>query len=270
MYFTICAIIVVISLVATDFKLVMPLRDIAKDIVAWLSFTALGRPLINGYGLTQVIDPVYWTLFYEWRFYLFFPLFVLCARGWKSIIILPISAVVIHWYRDHPLEWYFLYGAVAATIIHRWPSVKKICSSPYATLLALGALAYVLHVAETAYDARIAPVLSIFFFLIAGGNTIFGVLTSRAARFLGSISYSIYLLHAISIFVVFRAITWVTPVASLSILKYWLVISACGVATVLASAATYRFIEYPFAIGYRKKSRISGATASEVAALPTR
>ena len=88
----------------------------------------------------------------------------------------------------------------------------------------------------------------VFFLLLVSGNTLFGILESRPVKFLGVISYSIYLLHNIVISVVFYHFYQIQEIDSVSPVIYWSVTAACGVIVVLLSAFCYRFVEYPFLV----------------------
>ena len=80
--------------------------------------------------------------------------------------------------------------------------------------------------------------MGLFFYIVAAGNTLGGLLVSRPARVLGTISYSLYLMQGIVLFAVqsIMSLKGATPE------KIWLYFSVCGVVLVLVSLATYRWI----------------------------
>ena len=240
--------------------------QIAKESSAWLLFTLPGNPDINGLKDTYLINTVFWSLVYEWKFYLIFPLLLFFARGWGSCVLFVGAAFLIHWYSGNNVEWYFIYGALTATIFARTPGVKKFFVGPVGSL-AVCALVFVIHRnTPTAYDPITAPLFFAVFFIIASGNTFFGMLTSRPARVLGTISYSIYLMHNFWIYLVYRFVNHWTDVSGLSIPEYWSITAGVAVLTVGISAVTYRYIEFPFMMRAGPSgwwARITGGTGGQ-------
>jgi peptidoglycan/LPS O-acetylase OafA/YrhL len=71
-------------------------------------------------------------------------------------------------------------------------------------------------------------------------------LRTGSAKVLGTISYSLYLIHCIALFVTVHAVDSLVPIASLEPLEYWLLAALAAAASVLLSACTYRYVEHPF------------------------
>ena len=69
---------------------------------------------------------------------------------------------------------------------------------------------------------------------------------SRPAKILGAISYSLYLTHCIVLFVVVGAADRLLGLESLGPTQYWLLVALAALATVVLSAVTFQFVEYPF------------------------
>jgi peptidoglycan/LPS O-acetylase OafA/YrhL len=89
------------------------------------------------------------------------------------------------------------------------------------------------------------------------GNNLFGLLKMPAAKFLSTISYSIYLLHGIVLYFGLHIVNIVYPIQSLSPFLFWLVILLTGLLVVLISAVTYRFIEHPYIERIKPKKKES-------------
>jgi peptidoglycan/LPS O-acetylase OafA/YrhL len=253
MYVVASVALIFTALALTHFRLVEPPMQIAKESSAWLLFTLPGIPDINGLKDTYVINTVFWSLVYEWRFYLIFPLLIFFARGWGSWVLLACAAVLIHWYTDNNVEWYFIYGALTATIFAKLPDIRKFFVGPVGSLVVCAVLFMIYKNTPTAYDPTMAPLFFAVFFIIASGNTMFGLLTSRPARLLGTVSYSIYLMHNFWIYLVFRLVNHFTEVPSLSIPGYWTITAGVALLTVGISAVTFRYIEFPFLNARRPK-----------------
>ena len=90
---------------------------------------------------------------------------------------------------------------------------------------------------------KLAPMvlLAVVFAIIAGGNTLYGALAWRPSRLLGEISFSIYLLHGLLLFVMFRSV--VPAPEELSVMQHWLAVSGAAPILFLASLCTFWFVE---------------------------
>jgi peptidoglycan/LPS O-acetylase OafA/YrhL len=88
--------------------------------------------------------------------------------------------------------------------------------------------------------------LTMFFCIVAAGNDLFGLLTRPAARKLGEMAYSIYMLHGLILYATFDLIVGATRSRALSPLGHWaIVIGVVIPALLLICHTTFRFIEYP-------------------------
>jgi peptidoglycan/LPS O-acetylase OafA/YrhL len=83
------------------------------------------------------------------------------------------------------------------------------------------------------------------FFAIAAGNTYFGVLSHPATRLLGTISYSVYLLHCIMLMFALKALRFVIDFNQLQLHYYTLVLIGIGGLVVIFCSLTYRWLEHP-------------------------
>jgi peptidoglycan/LPS O-acetylase OafA/YrhL len=80
---------------------------------------------------------------------------------------------------------------------------------------------------------------------IAAGNSLFGILTRPLSRAFGDISYSIYLLHGIVLYVAIRFVVGTERTAAFSPAQYWALISTCGAFLVGISVLSFRYVEMP-------------------------
>lgn len=215
--------------------------QLARELRPWLSFGFMDTGALNGVREARYINPVYWTLAYEWMFYLALPLLALFARGWPA---LALAGAVLLFGTQEPIVFNFLFGALAAVIVHRRLLDARL-ASPVLTVLPLGALgAYFLL--PGIYGLAHSVALFAFFIFVVHGSSLFGLLRTRAAKVLGTISYSIYLTHCIALFVTVHAVDRVVPMRTLDAHAYWLLAALAAAACVLLSAFTYRYVEYPF------------------------
>jgi peptidoglycan/LPS O-acetylase OafA/YrhL len=86
--------------------------------------------------------------------------------------------------------------------------------------------------------------LASFFLIVVRGNTMFGLLATRAAHRLSNISYSIYLTHGLLLSIVF-SIPGMKDIALVSPARFWAVGILLAPCLVLTSSLTYRAIERP-------------------------
>ncbi|MEI7295341.1 acyltransferase [Paraburkholderia tropica] len=244
MYLVSAALVVVTAMALTHFRINVPLVDLAAQIGSWLLFTFPGVPPINGFAQTSLINTVYWSLIYEWKFYLVLPLIGALSIRWGTWLVALGVGACITLFSPIEVEWYFIAGGAAAMAM-RIPTVPYLCQSKVASTFVLACTAAVMYWQPLVYTPGGAALLFMPFLIIAGGNTLFGLLTSKAARLLGLLSYSIYLLHNWVLYLASRLVNHYVPVASLRHTTY-VGFGACVVGiTVLLAALTYRFVEFP-------------------------
>ncbi|MEM5450540.1 acyltransferase family protein [Paraburkholderia sp. BR14263] len=255
MYLVSAALVVVTAMALTHFRLNVPLDDLATQIGSWLLFTFPGVPPINGFPQTALINTVFWSLIYEWKFYLVLPLIGALAFRWgTSGVALGVGACIAL-FSPSQVEWYFVAGCMAAMAV-RTPAIHRMCQNTFATALAIACTASVIYWQPLVYSPGGAALLFVPFLIIAGGNTLIGLLSNKAARLLGLLSYSVYLLHNWVLYLASRLVNHYVPVASLPHESY-LGFGACVVGvTVLIAALTYRFVEFP-AIQARRSASVT-------------
>ena len=257
LYFFMLAVMLIVTAIVSDFQLHEPLSVLLKNIGAWASFIILGQPNLNGVITTsQMIAGVNWTLPYEWFFYFSLPLLALLTTMRPSWPYLLFSAGAIAglWFKIYPWEpnaiysYAFLGGIVAAvTVRFLWLSrlLANSWGQKLGAVIALLCLNYVFRHYSTANSLPALAWLTVVFTILASGNSLFGLLHSRAAQILGDASYSIYLLHGLVMYITFNLILSFETAAQLSVYSYWGVIFLCTVALLTLSFATFRWIEEP-------------------------
>lgn len=223
------------------------LRDgpaaLARDLRPWLSFGFMRTGEINGLDEARYVNAVYWTLAYEWTFYVALPFLALFARGRAAAAALVAAVLVFG--AQQPVVYNFLFGAAAAWIVHRRVLERRALDTPVITLVPLAALCCY-FILSGLYGLLQSVALFGFFIFIVHGNSLFGLLRTRAARLLGLVSYSIYLTHCMALFVTVHAVDRRMPIRSLDIGEYWLLAALAAAGCVLLSALTYRYVEHPF------------------------
>ncbi|MDB6108977.1 MAG: acyltransferase [Pedosphaera sp.] len=228
----------------TGLRLAVPARDLIGDLLGmcYLGFFTLGT--INGVYANNINAGVFWSLHYEWLFYAILPFIAVCARPRRAWAFIAITLLLCLWSPEDVRPGFWV-GIVTAHVA-RQPTVRKfLCSAP-ATACLLACISLSLWGSIHGSPLLTALLLAFPFAAFACGNGIFGLLTSAAARQLGTISYSIYLLHGIVLYLGVSLVQCVVPLSALSVPECWLLCSVFGLALPLLCSLTYRYIEHPF------------------------
>ncbi len=237
------AITLMFALVAwrSDFTLHQPAHDVVVQSLRWLSF-GFWAPPINGVAETGTMTAyVTWTLPWEWKFYLALPFiaFGLRHRQKRAVFALGIAVVaLLLMFTSMPR--FFLCGFAAAVLVRdpRWLAFARTRRASLVVIVCLLATLLLFHGAF-----KLAPMvlLAVVFAIIAGGNTLYGALAWRPSRLLGEISFSVYLLHGLLLFVMFRTV--LPAPEELSAMQHWLAVIGAAPILFLASLCTFWFVE---------------------------
>ncbi len=236
---------IIIALIVTNFTLNESILSIAKNAVKFLQFK---MPTINGVSTGLIGAGVTWTLRWERSFYIALPFFAFflslnVSRIWFVIIGTITISTIFH---DQGLfSLCFVGGIVAAFIVkHNFhlEFFKKLVFGLFAVIC----LIFEMNYFQSSFQPWGLLLLSIFFIAAIADNPLLKIFSSRASQFLSTISYSIYLLHGIILFIVFKFVIGFETAKLFSPIQHWSVISGCAIILILASSLTYRFIELPF------------------------
>lgn len=234
---------------ATGWELRDSPRWLLFSMFKWVSFTVLGAPALNGMATTHLLMAgVTWTLPYEWFFYLSLPVLALLSRGqvpvgYAIVSLLGVTSFVAWGPEPHHLLSFALGAAVAGAVRH--PVLRQLVCTRIAALLALAAIALSVACFPRGNDG-ITPMLlyGVAFLIIAGGNDLFGFLSLPAARKLGEMSYSIYLMHGFVLYVGFKLVLGQVAL-NLTPVEHWLAVFGLVPLLVGLCGMTFHFIERP-------------------------
>lgn len=202
-----------------------------------------------------LINPVVWSLVVEMRVSLIFPAVALLVRRapwfvslgvgllFSSIKELKIPALAgTIWLRTSHYVLLFVVGALLAK--HRVLLRAWVARHPWASgLLGLvGVGGYYLHdfwrtPSERLRDYLIGIGATIFITLTLGSGPLQRILSHPLLGFLGEISYSLYLVHAVVLLSLLHFLSGVLPL--------WLLLAATPLISVAAGALLYRYVERP-------------------------
>ena len=256
LYWFMVAALTAIVFWVSDFVLKSPMKALVEQILIWLSFA--DYPNINKFsGTVGVVAGVVWTLKYEWLFYLTLPVQALFVRfSEKSPLpLLALAAATIGFsiwpvyipYLQVSTTYfvYFLGGAIAAWF-YTSGRCRELAKNNWITLLALVSLFLAFALYQNDFEPSQALFLALFFIPIAMGNSIFKILSVPAVMLLGEISYSVYLLHGMVIFVAFFMLLPNLMAAITTPFQLYAAMDLTGVAVVSLCWGTYSLVERPF------------------------
>lgn len=217
----------------------------AKDVLSWLSLGLITTTSINNIDILSINAGVHWTLRFEWGFYLILPILAVSLRNFKTLIMaMPLAFFAL----SSPSRGYwaiFFFGIISAHIYKKYPVIdffqRKISS-----FIPLVAIITVYFISYKPYSISQYFISMIAFLSFVYGSDMFGILKTQTAKFLGTISYSIYLLHGIVLFSVLNSVNYFYPIISIKPYLFWLLIFLCLILTILISSLTYLYIELPF------------------------
>lgn len=252
----------------SGWQLRVPPSALFEQAGHWLGFSMLKAPDVNGVPATTLLMAgVTWSLAYEWLFYLSLPALALMLRIrvpmalWIGCTVGVVPLVMNK--PDAIFPTAFVKGAIAA-FVSRQVRIATLLRAPGSGLLVLAA-AWVAMFSH-APNALVTLLVLAGFCIVACGNTVFGLLSNRAAVVLGDISYGVYLLHGLLLSFTFMFILGQEGGAAMSPTLHWAIATAIGAGVVIAAALTYRFVEAPAmkqvkrVTAWMRRGRSSGAT----------
>jgi peptidoglycan/LPS O-acetylase OafA/YrhL len=213
------------------------------DGAKWLAFTIPGHPSINGFD-AQVLGSVTWSLTDEWKFYFSLPIIGFFLKVKSPPILLIASLLVLVLWHPHGFILCGFLGGMVSAWISRTRLMGCYATSPLASVLVLFLIYAALNFSPSnEKDEAISTIfIAIAFWIIAAGNSMFGILVTPAFKVLGSMAYSIYLLHLVVIYFLLEILNIETSQSGFWVASMFLITPLL----VCFCYLTYRFIEKPF------------------------
>ena len=249
LYFLSVFFISILVFSSTNFEIHVKESVLFKEYLKWFLYHGES---INNFADTKIINAgVDWTLKYEWLFYVSLPVIYLLL--FKSHMVLKLSLLVIpivlyFWpvnllYFTSQYIILFMVGGLTSIIYTYYKAPQSIIQSKYISALTL-VLALIAVIYPRTYSFEHIVIMSVFFALVALGNDMFGTFTTIASRVLGEISYSIYLLHGIFLYVFFTFMN-VVELSEVSLNTYMIFMPLAGSIVVILCSVTFLYIEKP-------------------------
>ena len=226
---------------------------IVAECLQWLAFM---EPDINGLNGTRlIVAGVVWSLAFEWLLYFslsFIGLLVFKIKSSYTTIVFTavffalLLTVIIQFYSNLALQRLSPFaGGIVAAFLARDGQVRQKAVGKGVSALIIFLFILAVLLSPTFFEPVSYICLVLAFIGIACGNDLFGILSHATSRLLGQISYSIYLLHGLLLFITFRFVIGFPLASTLSPVIHWSIIATCGIFLVVLCSFTYRFIELP-------------------------
>lgn len=224
-----------------------PIHVVQMDALKWFTFRIFGdKPNLGGVTAGfATLAGVTLTLRHEWYFYFSLPFLALAVRSNPSAPLTILSFLAFLIWRPHePTVLAFTSGILAAMLV-RNEAVCRLARKHTTSMVALACLVVAVMNYSAPNKAISIILVGMAFNIIACGNTMFGLLLHPASRTLGEISYGIYLLHSLLLFVAFNFI--LSPEASRSLTPFfhWSLVIALTPILIFGCFITFRLIEHP-------------------------
>lgn len=198
------------ALIVANEHRVTPSVHLPVEILEWLEGQQV--PLLDVRTSYQVNAGVFWSIWWEWLFYLLvLPLMALFRQafernGMRVMLILLLTLSLLGRLSGMAIFTYlplFILGMLIAEIAS-YDRVRQVFSQRWVSMPLLAALVYVTTLFHVPYGVVTMALLGGVLLGIAAGNDMFGLLSNRGARMLGEISFCIYVLHGIVLHLAFR------------------------------------------------------------------
>jgi peptidoglycan/LPS O-acetylase OafA/YrhL len=247
---TATAAVSLVALIRNKFALASPPGVAILSLLQWLTF--YGTPDLFGYRFTyRIIAGVTWSLVYEWGFYIALPAlsysFALLRDRVRPLAVLLGFSVYFEWliYIGYDGPRYYIVFAIGMLVaeVVRNPKAAGLLRSRWAAVLGLAALLAEFLLGATAFSALPPILLAVFLAPVVAGNSYFKILSLKGSVILGEVSYGIYLLHGILLYVVVH-------LAGLSVGYYG--IPPLALLVIAVAMFMHQFVEAP-AIAFGKR-----------------
>jgi peptidoglycan/LPS O-acetylase OafA/YrhL len=238
LYLIMVGIAVLFAFATTDFRLIVSPEKLAKSIARLLTFNFVEIYDVNTADVKNQIGQI-WTLQYEWIFYALIPVFAYGMRRTKAVWPLYAGLLVCTIYSQ--LFFFFLAGAAAARLVNV-DSVRARKIWQWTGAAGLIAAIFGSH-ANPGWQQ--ACLLTPFFVAVLQGDRWYGLLGARPLRFLGKISFGIYLLHGFTLWIVSHQLVGVENFRGQSIQEATFVFALNGILAAGVGIVAYLLVERP-------------------------
>jgi peptidoglycan/LPS O-acetylase OafA/YrhL len=256
-FFSICLVFFIVA-IESDFLLKESFLNIAKATISWLFFCTNGAVDINTIEKTfQINAGIAWSLPYEWMFYFLLPIFAIIFKirvNYKILLTYTLMFLITLYINESSLKKFIPFlGGILCAVLLKSKEKANLKQTKY-TFLAMLLIFLSLFFFNKGRDIIPTIITTFIFLTIASGNSFFGILSNSFSRKFGQVTYSLYLLHGIILFIIFRFILGFEKANALTNIEYWSVISSSLFVIILVSQLTYKYIELPMMNFHKHKN----------------
>lgn len=256
LYFAAVAAVFAIVIAQTGGRLTEPLSALGLELARWLAFVVFGRPDINGFPQSwTVMAGVNWSLKYEALFYAFgIPALYLIARFLRrpwlfAVTLVSLIALLVVREQTGAAQTPTLYLAhfLGGILVAFGMDLRFFAEAVRRTWFhVLGAVALVYLCTQiNSFGAGSVIASAVIFAASVGGMSIFGLLRTRPALWLGDISYGIYLLHGIVLWLVLHFMSQAGVLSDVALPSYTFLAALVGFGVVALASLSYVAMEKP-------------------------
>jgi peptidoglycan/LPS O-acetylase OafA/YrhL len=255
-YLFACFCVLIIIAFQSNAKLNVSFLDLSKQIFLFISSFGSAYPaVVNNFSHVIIGSGAFWTLRYEWKFYMVLPLIALILRDKTAfkVFLCALGAYVlfrmIHNFNSVPHSLFFLPGMISAHLYsnkHTYILLKNMNFLPY---IFVSSLVLIFITCSTAYSYPCLLFMTLIFIVIPfikPDSFIFKILTIRSVLIAGTISYSTYILHSMVLAMGYLGLIHYDAMSSFSDTYFLLFVFLSSLALVAISLLSYRYVEYPF------------------------
>jgi peptidoglycan/LPS O-acetylase OafA/YrhL len=280
-YYCCVATALVLGFLMGGARLQVSIPNLLSSLLPWMFFSIGGQPAVNHADILRMTAGVTWTLALEWLFYLSLPFLAWFARRAWRLALLFIAFGVLYLisrhFRDTTPDAAALHsvafvavgyarfmvlgfgGGILTATSEGWLRERLGRAGRYANVLVLALFLGYLIIPGINEIGQI--LLLAAFALIVQGANLFGLLLSRPVRFMGAISYPVYLLHGIVYYAAMLLRGGIHPISAAAYLGQT---ALCLVAILVLATVVHVIVERP---SMRRSEEIArGAAAVKVKA----
>lgn len=249
LYLAVMAFYCLIVLFKIDFQVTSINLDNIRGQLSTLLFLGMDykpHAFMNRSEFLGYIGPT-WSLFYEWLFYLSLPVLALIANKKGVASILTCSFIFLCLINNKVDGYFFSKLFILGMLTYELKNIK-IASFEKNNLIAstivivLFLISMFFSNGNQVYNNSSAVCLGLAFLLIVRGCSIFGILKTKGATRIGSMSYSIYLTHNMISLLMVQSHFFRSLIVK-SEMNMWLCTIVAFVICLSISMFTYQFIE---------------------------
>lgn len=247
MYAFVSLVVLAIALLFTKERIGIN-KDILAVIGSVITFNLIDSKMIIWGIKLAPLNSVTWTLLHEWRFYWVLPgiaALFMARRFGIAFLFLTILVAVIDFYVSDIVVWaYFVTGIATALVLGRLEQLPKYAKWAI-TMICLALFIYTCGAKIELGYGWVRYLCSSFLFVGLMASTP-SILKLMPLKYLGEISYSVYLIHLPVIYLLITAVGHITQLESLSYVQFFAILTFACCLTVLVSSFTFKYIEHPF------------------------